>query len=84
MVGDRVFTAADLELIRWTAARFGNLSRWELALTICENLEWKAPNGQLRAHSCAPLLEQLAAAGVVQLPTKREQLARGCIPKLWC
>ena len=76
MVGDRVFTSEDVDLIRWTTERFGNLSRWELALTICENLEWKAPNGQLRAHSCLPLLEQLAAAGVVQLPAKREQPPR--------
>ena len=61
MVGDRLFTAANLDLIRWTTARFRNLSRWELALTICETLEWKAPNGQLRAHSCVPLREQLAS-----------------------
>ena len=43
----------------------------ELALTICENLPWKAPNGQLRVHGCLELLEQLEAAGMVQLPTKR-------------
>ena len=46
----------------------------ELALTICENLPWKAPNGQLRVHGCLELLERLDAAGMVQLPTKR---ARG-------
>ena len=77
MIGDRVFTEADLDLIRWTTDRFGNLSRWELAQTICENLGWKAPNGQLRAQSCLPLLEQLAAAGILRLPAKREQPARG-------
>jgi hypothetical protein len=43
----------------------------ELALTICENLPWKAPNGQLRVHQCLPLLEQLAAAGIIQVPAKR-------------
>ena len=67
MVGDRVFTAADLELIRWTTERFGNFSQGELALTICENLEWKAPNGELRVHLCMPLLEQLATAGMVHV-----------------
>ena len=72
-----MFSPADLDLIRWTTDRFGNLSRWELALTICENLEWKAPNGQLRVNSCVPLLEQLAAAGVVRLPAKRPQPVRG-------
>ena len=76
MVGERVFTAADLDLIHWTTGRFGNLNRWELVQTVCENLEWKAPNGQLRAQSCLLLLEQLAAAGVVRLPAKREQPPR--------
>jgi len=38
-------------------------------------LPWKAANGQLRVHACLPLLERLAAAGVVQLPAKRAQRA---------
>lgn len=70
-VGDRLFTAEDLELIRWTAQRFTGLSRWELALTVCENLPWRAPNGQLKGHAALPLLEQLAAAGMVTLPQKQ-------------
>ncbi len=51
-IGDRLFTPADIKLIRWTTDRFGGLSRTELASTICENLPWKAPNGQLRVHEC--------------------------------
>ncbi len=70
-IGDRCFTAADLDLIRWTVERFAALSRTELASTICENLPWKAPNGQLRVNGCLALLEELAADGMVQLPTKR-------------
>ena len=45
----------------------------ELAYTICENLPWIAPNGQLRVHECLPLLEQLATAGMIKLPAKRAQ-----------
>lgn len=60
-----------MELIRWTAERFPHLSRWELALTICENLPWKTPNGRARVHECMPLLEQLSAAGLLRLPAKR-------------
>ena len=56
-----------------TARRFPRLSRWELALTICENLPWGAPNGRPRVHSCLVLLEQLAAAGRVVLPAKVAQ-----------
>ena len=66
-----MFSTADLELIRWTAERFPGLSLTELAQTICENLPWKAPNGQLKVHACLALLEQLSAAGLVSLPAKR-------------
>lgn len=58
-------------MIRWTAEHFPGLSRMELALTLCENLPWKAHNGQLRVHGCLELLEQLAAAEIVKLPAKQ-------------
>jgi transposase len=51
----------------------------ELALTICENLPWKAPNGRLRVHGCLGLLEQLAAAERIQLPAKRTLAAYGSV-----
>lgn len=71
-VGDRRFSEEDLELIRWTSERFPALSRMELASTLCENLPWKAPNGRLRVHSCVGLLEELAKAGIIGIPRKRE------------
>ena len=66
-VGERLFTQADIDLIRWTVERFPRLSRSELASTVCENLSWTAPNGQLRIYACLPLLDELAAAGVIPL-----------------
>ena len=75
-IGDREFSVADLELISETCQRFSRLSRWELALTICENLPWEAPNGRPRVHSCLVLLERLAAAGCVVLPAKAAQRPR--------
>jgi len=71
-VGDRRFSQADLDLIRETCEAFPALSRTELASTVCENLPWKAPNGRLRLHGCLDLLEQLATAGLIRLPEKRE------------
>ena len=67
-IGDREFTVVDLDLVGETAKRFPRLSRWELALTLCENLPWQAPNGRPRVHSCLELLERLAAAGLAVLP----------------
>lgn len=58
-------------MIRWTTERFPGLSRMELALTLCENLPWKAPGGQLRLHGCLELLEQLAAVEIIKLPAKQ-------------
>ncbi len=46
-----MFSQEDLELIRWTVAQYSPLSRTELARTICENLDWKAPNGKEQFHS---------------------------------
>jgi hypothetical protein len=66
-----------VELIQWTARRFPDLSRTELASTVCENLPWRAPNGRLRSRECLDLLEQLGAGGVVELPAKRVRKAPG-------
>ena len=76
VVGSRAFSAKDLELIRWTVQRFRTLSRTELAETLCENLPWKAPNGQLKVAACAELLERLAAEGIVDLPARRSRGTR--------
>lgn len=70
-VGSRPLTTDDLDLIRWTVRRFGGLSRTELARTLCENLSWKAPNGQLKVAACFRLLQRLAAAGALNLPPTR-------------
>ncbi len=71
-IGDRIFSEKDLDLIRWTVGAYSDLSRTELAYTICENLDLKAPNGKERIHSCLDLLEKLAADGMLDLPEKRK------------
>jgi hypothetical protein len=72
-VGSRKITAEDIELIRWTVRRFGALSRTELAETLCENLAWKAPNGRPKIAACVGLLQRLAGAGEIALPTPRRR-----------
>ncbi|MHB2021614.1 MAG: Druantia anti-phage system protein DruA [Candidatus Xenobia bacterium] len=56
--------------------RFGGLSFGEVVATICENLPWKAPNGELKIDACTQLLLRLAASGVVELPARRGGPAR--------
>lgn len=66
----RRFTRKQLALVQETVQTFKNLSRNELALTVCEHLNWKTPNGQLKVNSCLTLLEELEVLGVIELPAK--------------
>ncbi len=68
----RYFSEEDLWVVRETVRRFPKLSRLELANTICENLEWVAPNGKYKLDGCRRLLEKLAADGEIVLPLKKE------------
>lgn len=61
-----------LDEICETVALFPNLSLKELALTVGEHLEWYTPTGTVKRDACLKLLLKLEAAGVVQLPEKRQ------------
>jgi hypothetical protein len=56
--------------MRETAATFWRLSRWELALTICEHLGWHTASGSYKVDACLKLLNKLQSQGVLQLPAK--------------
>ncbi|MDA3918877.1 MAG: hypothetical protein PF690_18175, partial [Deltaproteobacteria bacterium] len=66
----RRFTRKQLEQVQETVEIFKNLSRKELALTICEHLDWVTPNGKLKINSALTLLEKLESYDVVTLPAK--------------
>jgi len=58
----------ELELIKGTISDCANLSRTELAFTVCELLDWRRPNGYLKGHECRTFLEELDAKGILRLP----------------
>jgi Domain of unknown function (DUF4338) len=64
-------------LIQDVVAQFPGLSRGELALTACEWLDWRRPNGRLKAREAREFLERLAQAGVLVLPDKRAGRPQG-------
>ena len=68
----REFSFQELEDIRVTVRMFSRLSRKELAFTICENLEWYAPNGRLKVEACLELLAKLETLGILRLPELRK------------
>ncbi len=69
--GGRRFTRTQLARVQETVQTCSRLSRNELALTVCEHLEWKNPRGTLKVQSCLTLLEALEDHGVITLPPKR-------------
>ena len=71
----RRFTRKQLEGIQETVHQFRNLSRKELAKTLCEHLSWTSPNGAYKIHSCYALLDKLAKQEIVVLPAKRQTKA---------
>jgi hypothetical protein len=72
----RRFTRKQLALVQETVERFPQLSRTELARTLCEHLNWKTPNGKAKVESCLILLEKLEAQGVIQLPARLVRAAQ--------
>jgi len=73
----RTFSAEEVRLIEQLLANHPNLSRHELAATVCELLEWKRPNGRLKTRECRDLLERLQSRAGVTLPHKRPGRPRG-------
>lgn len=64
----RIFTSEDIDLIKWTRKRYPQLSRKELAATVCEFLEWTTPAGRAKIPQCRSFLEKLEQAGFIELP----------------
>ena len=66
----RFFNLQELLEIQETVRMFPKLSRYELANTLCENLEWLTPTGKYKIDSCLELLGKLESRGLIQLPAK--------------
>ncbi len=64
----RWFTEQELEDVKYIVRMFPNLSRHELANTICEGLSWVLPNGNYKIESCYQLLEKLEKQSEIVLP----------------
>ena len=71
----RRFTRKQLARVQETVERFPQLTRAELARTLCEHLNWRTPNGKDKVESCLSLLEALEAHGVASLPAKQSRRA---------
>ena len=68
----RRFTKTQLARVQETVQSFPSLTRNELALTVCEHLNWKTPKGSYKKGSCLRLLDELDSRGVIDLPDTRK------------
>jgi hypothetical protein len=73
----RAFIPGELSLIREVVGSCSGLSRTELALTVCELVDWRRPNGGLKDRECRELLEFLESESFIVLPKKRKGRPRG-------
>src|SRR5437867_12905111 len=76
----RCFSSEDVALMCQAARDYAALGVTEIARTICEWLDWKRPNGQLKNHECRLLLERLDHQGILTLPALRRSGRRGPRP----
>jgi len=67
----REFTVEEVSLIQEVVGSCAGISRAELALTVCELLEWKRAGGGLKGRECRDLLERLESQGILALPGKK-------------
>jgi len=66
----RRFESDEVSLVEEVVATFRQLSRQELANTICELLDWHRPNGGLKTWEARELLEILERSDRVELPAR--------------
>ena len=64
----RHFSDADLAAIRTLIANTPALKRSPLSRRICELLDWRKPNGELKDMTCRVALLRMQADGLLQLP----------------
>lgn len=72
----RRFSRDQIYQIIETVETFKNLSRRELAHTICEHFDWATPTGSLKINSALGLLEQFEDKGLCSLPKLEDRRPR--------
>lgn len=73
----RWFTSGDVEAIRSLTQETPPLNRAEIARRTCAHLDWRGPDGRLKAMSCRVALLRLKDQGWIQLPPPRNGNGNG-------
>lgn len=73
----RTFSPEEIEMIIWARKRYPQLSKSELALTVCEMIGWTTPGGRGKLQQCMAFFDVLEAEGIVKFPTVRKTRSKG-------
>lgn len=76
-IGDREIYHREVEGIIEVTRLCRGLPRAELAHTVCEHLQWLTASGRHKTSACMKLLIKLDESGTIELPARRENMARG-------
>lgn len=67
----RTFNLSELETIRGLIASDGRRTRAELSRLVCDELDWRRPDGRLKDMSCRVAMLRMHRDGVIELPPPR-------------
>lgn len=79
----RQISKQEIEEIKETVNLCWRLSRYELAQTVSEHLQWYTASGSLKVDACLKLLDKLQTRGVLRLPEKQRG-SKGVIQRSLC
>ena len=65
----RDFSRKELKQIKNIVEQNSDISRRKLSFLVCEQLDWRQPNGSLKDRACRDVLLRLAAREIVKLPS---------------
>ena len=70
----REFTESEIGLIQQIIREHPNSSRRHLSFLICEQLNWRQPNGHLKDRACRDVLLRLEKQAIIGLPNPLYEL----------
>lgn len=68
IIRGREFSSREIDLIRALVLSHSDLSRRKLSIVICEQLNWRQANGNLKDRACRDVLIRLNNQGILTLP----------------
>lgn len=67
IIRGRKFSPSEIDLIKVLVLSHSDLSRRKLSILICEKLEWRQANGNLKDRACRDVLIRLNNKGIITL-----------------